>query len=105
VSVFITDADALQKMGQIEGKDWLAAQAQARHEGHPNDFHSYLIEYQKYQGPPTEETLRVAGHCSIYGAGGWNRYFVRKNGKIIYSAYHGPSKVKQAEDIGFDISR
>jgi hypothetical protein len=47
------------------------------------------------------------GFYTIYGSGGYNRYFVYSNGDIKFSAYHAeyPKKetVKKAQDIGFQI--
>ena len=49
-----------------------------------------------------DETLTIG--VSIYGSGGINRYFVKKNGDILFSRMHGDKKTTQnAQDLGFEI--
>jgi len=51
--------------------------------------------------PP--DLTRVVGDA-IYGAGGYNRYFVRGNGEAIFSRSHALREdVKKAEALGFEI--
>ncbi len=39
----------------------------------------------------------------IYGHGGMNRYYVRPDGNVLFSTYHGTVKTEQARILGFDI--
>lgn len=41
----------------------------------------------------------------IYGSGGWNRYFVRGDGRLIFSKRHSGNKerIKLAKALGFDV--
>jgi len=42
---------------------------------------------------------------SIYGMGGWNRYFIRRNGNVLFSSIHANQKqdIQNAKDLGFEI--
>jgi len=41
---------------------------------------------------------------SIYGNGGWNRYFVMSNGTVEFSKMHGSAEdVKKAQEVGFEL--
>ena len=42
---------------------------------------------------------------SIYGSGGWNRYFIKRNGNILFSSGHASNKqdIQNAKDLGFEI--
>jgi hypothetical protein len=42
---------------------------------------------------------------TIYGFGGFNRYFVRGDGRVVFSTYHATeSKAQDAQDVGFDLN-
>ena len=47
------------------------------------------------------ETDTVGG--TIYGAGGWHRYMVQADGKVLYSGMHGREDAPKAEELGFEI--
>jgi hypothetical protein len=41
---------------------------------------------------------------TIYGRGGWNRYFVYSNGEIVFSAYHANEKdIEKAKSLGIKV--
>ena len=41
---------------------------------------------------------------TIYGWGGFSRYFVRADGRVEFSHHHG-TRTQDAADLGFDICR
>ena len=45
-----------------------------------------------------------AGNICVYGRGGGNRYFVKHDGDIFFSAHHAlPKDVEKARALGFQI--
>lgn len=114
--VFITDRDALQRMAQVEGDTWLRLQESEPET--PLGFRAFARAYADikkiYDGLIDEdrrETMReigisLNGHKAIYGEGGWNRYFIRWSGEIVFSARHATSiqKIEKAKAAGFRTS-
>jgi hypothetical protein len=100
--VKITDPDALEKMGKIEGEYWMKHQNQLT--GY--SFASFLKEYKtpEWDYLP-EQFIEIDGNRAIYGEGGYNRYFVNAyTGEIFISKFHArEEKLKLAEEIGFSI--
>ena len=46
----------------------------------------------------------VPGLNPIYGRGSWNRYVVRRNGEVVFSAYHAtPDNQNKARRLGFEV--
>jgi len=40
----------------------------------------------------------------IYGHGGFHRYIIRQDGRVLYSESHGKSDAKKAKDLGFEFN-
>lgn len=104
--VYITDADALERITQVEcrifGEDKRRSFA-ALHSyddqiaivgTNPFTFgsfkHAFLsLRPKEKQCADLHESVRVDDNCAIYGIDGWHRYFVRKNtGEILFSKSH-----------------
>ena len=48
--------------------------------------------------------MSVYVNYSIYGSGGWNRYYLRGDGRIVFSKYHSSHDgCEKAFRAGFDI--
>jgi hypothetical protein len=73
----IDDADALEKLGKLEGTDWVRQQ-KFDHDVGEDDEHSFFGALLRYQ--ETEP-----GCSEIYGAGGWARYLVNSRGEVRLS--------------------
>lgn len=92
--VFIFDEGALERLGQIEGRDWV--RAQEKNPISPFGFMAYLAAWQLRQESgyandpdvPVRDFLELlpggrSGDGAIYGEGGWSRYAVRHDGEIV----------------------
>ena len=89
MSVLITDKDLLDKIAFVEGKAWVHDQDRA-------------LRYNELSYSVHEAIQRQTK--VIYGCGGLDRYFVRNDGRVVFSKHHGnPATQKLAESIGFDI--
>ena len=111
--VFITDPDALDRMTQVEGEPWRLQQA-----GSAVGFDAFLKEYLPIRDafaratPEEQFTLRDRGvkgpygEAAIHGEAGWNRYFVRWTGEIVFSDHHCalPKWHDRARAAGFRLS-
>lgn len=111
--VFITDKNALDLMAQIEG-DWWKKEQEFKKTSKRDDYGFYgnLKEYLNFltrlkDAEDEEERKWIQDMYGqvIYGVGGYNRYFVRGDGRLIFSKSHSISdeKTKLAESLGFDI--
>jgi len=109
MAVYITDKDALDKMAQIEGEAW---RAEMEWKVNAFSFKGFLQEYEEYKSyceenneEPGDYALTVDGNSAIYGAGGWNRWFVRETGEICFSEFHkrGGLDIEQVKALGFAI--
>ena len=110
---FIYSPDILDVLTQIEGEAWRVQQD--RWNG--SNVAAFLDEYNKLQeylaGHPEDAGENVEwgklnppqGDYAIYGAGGYNRYFVlARTGEILFSRHHAtPEKIQQAEELGFSL--
>jgi hypothetical protein len=124
VSIFIFDVDALEKMAVVEEAlqelapsvaSWLEEQ-RTDTEG-PCTFLVYRNEWEKTWRPRlgvwSPESLKrdhvrdpKHGDSSIYGVGGWHRYYVAGDGEIVFiAAFAAPHAVRLAETTGFKIHR
>lgn len=77
--ITITDSDLEDKIAEIEGKGWKKHHQQWKEaSGQPSTIPNALRMWKK--NPKHVD--------SIYGAGGWHRYFVRPTGEVVFSTYH-----------------
>jgi len=65
------------------------------HKGSTSDFESEFT--------PFGDDLEEIDLANIYGAGGWNRYYVDGNGDVSFSEMHGRDHVDKARVLGFRI--
>lgn len=101
MSILITDSDWIDKIQQIEGKVWLHMQEHAQKRG---DL-SYTV-FGAWKHWVGFERFSQDDRFSyvIYGDGGWNRYFIRNDGRVAFSRHHGyKHSLELAERVGFDI--
>lgn len=106
MSVFIYDAEALQKMGKVEGPEWLKYQRENR--TNPFCFYSFLHAWQETSssGIPGA-TLRdiVPLGAVIYGKGGRSQWAVNDDGRIVLGAgATSVAFVTSAKREGFDVT-
>lgn len=107
--VYIHQADALQRMGAVEGPQW--EQAQGKNLDSPYGFHAWLTAWNTKQamGPdyaedPVREFLSSPGDGVIYGDGGYARYAVRPDGELVLlGSTTRPERQRAARDQGFRV--
>ena len=114
----VSDPDLMERLRLVEGERF------ARGETEPHDANTgrsaralYAAYRERYEellrsSDPgdveyAKEQLSEKGSTSIviYGEGGWDRYFVRGDGTVWFSAHHGGLDVEQARGAGFPIFR
>lgn len=103
--VYIGDADAGEKLAEVEGAMWW------RHEANTDadsSFSGWLAAWQQYRLSRYEpkcsfDDFRLSSGV-IYGAGGYSRYYVQNDGEICLLAdTTRPEKVEKARTAGFTI--
>jgi len=106
MAVFICEADAFNKMVEVEGPGYCGWRSQ----GGDYSFAAFLETWkERYESgavlpeKSSATTIDVAGNHAIYGYGKINRYFVLENGEILFSESHGRSSVELAKKAGFRI--
>lgn len=109
--VYIYEPDAFKKMALVEGPEW---------ERHVKDFgscsfHAFLdlwnAKYKDAQSKYSKETLEAIhlrqpdGQVTIYGLGGYGRYYVKGTGEIclIEIMYEAQEPLDEARNQGFTI--
>jgi hypothetical protein len=110
MSINIQDSDAFDRISQIEGVSWALVQAdsppcdnnwkgvrkQWRQEVAEEKAFGEEAAFARFEGKPCTS--------SLYGAGGFHRYFILGSGEIVFSRYHaGEKATKKAEAVGFRI--
>jgi hypothetical protein len=101
------DLTVLQ-LAELEGERWLDEQlyANAALRGHTCSAAVATIRRvrEKYRGEPDLLDPREVVAC-IYGAGGWNRFFVRLNGDVELSWHHRDHTIsrEKVESLGIRI--
>ena len=64
---------------------------------------SHAIEQVEGEPPQTNDGQWQIHGRVIYGAGGWNRYFIRDN-EVTFSSFHAtPEQTNKARAVGFTI--
>lgn len=100
------------KIAQVEGHDWLRDMCVLRdgvheaidvHTRQPaRDAYTLWLRNQEHRA---DEDMPTTTGITIYGAGGWHRYFVRGNGEVQFSAYHShPEGQARALEAGFTLA-
>lgn len=99
--VHILDEDAFERIVLVEGEYYRKPAYRHEPEGEPTDNSFQGVKGAWERG---ERGLTGRGK-SIYGIGGWNRYFVRDDGEIVFSYWHALSEGrKKARGAGFRLS-
>lgn len=105
MSIYIHDWNVLDKIAEVEGQSWKNHQIRQLqyHNEEPERFNlNYTVWGSLERWNEREEWNESFG--TIYGDGGWNRYFVRKDGHVAFSRYHTSSTgIERATKAGFDI--
>jgi hypothetical protein len=109
--VHITDPDALNKMAELEGPQWLKTQQQnpKSHYSFPAYLNAWKeIEDQGIQGEDVLWAFRElldGGDGAIYGDGGYSRYTVTNNGEIVLQGWSTRDEKKEkAKQLGFTVT-
>lgn len=94
----LTNREAtVQNMLAIEGERW----AKTQDDGNGFNVREALDKLASAQNSDRKPDDSV---CVIYGRGGWNRYFVRVSGEVVFSRAHGlPQDTAKAETFGFQV--
>lgn len=100
MSVHITDPLCYQKIAKVEGVQWV--RDEANHMAQVAQF-SYVLSSQSFAGAILYWHQYQSG--TIYGLGGYNRYFIREDGRVAFSKYHCTyaEKMELAIVLGFDV--
>ena len=94
---YTTTVDA---MGEIEGEAWRNLQERdsvCTTKGALEMLHKF--------GPTEDPEDYQNSVFTVYGAGGYNRWFVLRDGTVCFSFQHGREDVPKAEALGFKIFR
>ncbi len=113
MSVYITDNDALQKMGEVEGEYFARQQGDYLGRGlREYTFVGALVSFARSMSEAAhtqdaEEAEFIMDSCgfgTIYGDGGVNRYYVRREGRLAFSRFHSSEEAQdRARKAGFDV--
>ncbi|MFZ3044079.1 MAG: hypothetical protein WA058_03175 [Minisyncoccia bacterium] len=113
MSVFITDDDALDRIMQVECAEMSEPHRAEFKEEHLAEGMCSFSEFKKAFGGLSADSRKcfpracvtVRGNSAIYGADGWNRYFVRyETGEIEFSKSHSSTdSEKRALEAGFTV--
>lgn len=115
MSVYILDPNALSRMAAVEGGEWLKQQT-----ARPEDAYGFFVfkkafeEMQAYcadtgSDPATLGNVEPSmfggplGDGAIYGSGGYSRYRVRHDGRIVFLRSWAKGKAEAAAAAGFDV--
>lgn len=100
MSVRITDPLCYRKIAQVEGIQWV--RDEANHMAQVAQL-GYVLSSQSFAGAILYWHQYEAG--TIYGLGGFNRYFIREDGRVVFSKYHKASDkmIAHAVELGFDV--
>jgi hypothetical protein len=106
--VFIYEKDALEKIAEVEGEEWL------RHQKNFGDcsFDAFLQTWNEQIGGRKDliekggsMAISVNGNGAIYGLYGWNRYIVMYSGEIkMLRDMAIQESIEKAEKCGFCIA-
>ncbi|MBT3834827.1 hypothetical protein HOF56_01115 [Candidatus Peribacteria bacterium] len=99
--VNILDDDVLDKIGQVEGADWVIDQQRMGTVEAFRKIFTGLTENDRRTG-----YVATDNDPSINGFGGYNRYYVRRSdGEIIFAAINAKSEadLEKAKNLGFTI--
>jgi hypothetical protein len=121
--ISITDSDVAQKIALVEGQRWIEDDKHGREmalrglcfdqslENAQEKYQEFKNKYivnsdEKLLPAEWQMTINAFGYsATIYGLGGWSRYFVLASGEVVFSAGHAQRLVEQAEKVGFFIWR
>jgi hypothetical protein len=110
--VFLGDRDALEKILAVELKegstDWerLDYRDFLLNLRMNNSFIIFKNAWEALTEPEkqNEDFIAVGNNDCIYGRGGWHRYYVKRNGEILFhSAFSYNQEIARAEIEGFTI--
>lgn len=89
MSVYLDDPELKEKIALVEGPDWMR-------QGNHQDVSRARMEFA-HKGRAS----------AIYGVGGWSRWIVRRDGRVVYSAEHAGHKLAEVAglitELGFDV--
>lgn len=107
--VFIFQEDAFDRLSQVEGEEWARTQNNAA----PYDkYDAWVSLWKLFSTLPKYETFLEAvpanfkekGEGVLYGAGGWNRWYLSASGEWMFLGYYANAKMKEkAILVGFTV--
>ena len=99
--VHITDPDLYDKLWELEGETWVDQQKVSPSRRLAlNGAVQWLNEYT----PDYDDEKPTDAMFTVYGAGGWHRYYVQSDGYIRFSKMHAARKnATLADQLGFII--
>lgn len=114
----IADKETFQAMATIEGLSWDRDQAASEARGSEYTYAFALSHWEKRQvkldaladHDPDEWAYEVEDNrpigAIIYGTYGMNRWYVRLDGEVVFSAHHSNKETQdRVEALGFSIFR
>ena len=106
-TVRITDEDALDKLVELEGIEWLREQERRRR---PDSFFGWRNTYRAYMELPDEERQYVElsdmvdREPVLYGNGGYHRWAVLTTGELVLLGWSAPEPNREkARKLGFQV--
>ena len=83
--------ETVQAIAEIEGNGWRKMSEES-----PGEYSlGGILHHLK--------TSEWEGAYTLYGNGGWNRYYVSPDGTVRFSKAHGKKDAEHARELGFEI--
>lgn len=112
MAAYVFDPDALFRLAELEGDEWLRTQ-EADPES-PYGIHAWKRAWEtrqaliqtnpEYSDEPVSSFVE-GGDGAIYGAGGWRRYVVAPDGELVLLGWSAtPDACSRAEATGFRVA-
>ena len=106
--------DVFSAMALMEGESWEKRQDLGEENSLPKSIEwmkKQISRLQSETSPESPEYEKELEHVAttVYGAGGWHRYFLNGNGRVDFSHGHAAHRrnsediIQNAIDLGFNI--
>ena len=106
--VRITDVDCFDKMVQLEGEQWRTEETEWLRGGPyrgENTFHRVELYWVAFN-EIGDDCWFDSNKTIIFGGGGWNRYYVDRDGTVRFSRRHSCEPlITKAITLGFKVNR
>lgn len=100
INLLTSYPEAVSTLRSVEGDGWYYLNVEMATEEDEHGIPAILQQLTLYE--PTEWPIPIG---VIYGSGGYNRYHVYSDGRVVFSATHSMSQshTERARANGFDI--